>query len=139
MLDADVEVPSGLQHPRFVATPLTVANAAIDYAAYMASPEVIRTHSDGRWPVDGFTLLDDLALVAQHEADHVSRRAFTFVLLAPSQAEAFGCLYVNPLRDYLRRVQADPQVVEAFPPATAMVTFWPSRHRTGGGCSGSSA
>jgi RimJ/RimL family protein N-acetyltransferase len=124
VLDADVSVPSGLKHPQFVATPLTTDVAALDYAAYMASPEVVQVHSDGRWPVDGFTLSDDLKLVTKHQADHESHRAFTFVLLAPSLSEALGCLYLNPLREYLSRVQADQQVIDAFPPASAMVTFW---------------
>lgn len=49
MLDQTVPIPTGLHHQRFVATPLTVETAALDYAAYMASPDVIRVHSDGQW------------------------------------------------------------------------------------------
>lgn len=124
MLDANVPVPFELKHPRFIATPLTTEIAALDYAAYMASPDVIRLHSDGRWPVEGFTLSDDLQQVADHQADHEGHRAFTFTLLDPSRAEALGCLYLNSLREYLRRVGADQGVVDAFPPASAMVTFW---------------
>lgn len=124
MIDVDAPVPAGLHHERFIAVPLTAEVAALDYAAYMASPEVIHTHSDGRWPVSGFTPADDLELVAQHQADHESHRAFTFVLLAASQTEALGCLYLNPLRDYLRRVQADSRLIDALPADSAMVTFW---------------
>jgi len=124
VIDADAPVPAGLHHELFIAVPLTTEVAALDYAAYMASPQVIRTHSDGRWPISDFTLLDDLELVAQHQADHESRCAFTFVLLTPSQNEALGCLYLNPLRDYLRRVHAETQLIDALPPASAMVTFW---------------
>ncbi|HEX6516743.1 MAG TPA: GNAT family N-acetyltransferase [Nocardioidaceae bacterium] len=124
MFDETAAVPSGLHHERFVATPLTADTAALDYASYMASPDVIRVHSAGRWPVEGFTLADDLELVAKHQADHENRRAFTFVLLAPSLSEALGCLYVNPLREYLRRAEADRRLLDAFPPASAMVTFW---------------
>lgn len=124
MLDANTPVPSTLPHSLFVATPLTTEVAALDYASYMASPEVIRVHSDGRWPVDGFTLSDDLELVAKHQADHESHRAFTFVLLAPSQTEALGCLYLNPLREYLQHAGAAPELLDAIAPASAMVTFW---------------
>jgi RimJ/RimL family protein N-acetyltransferase len=124
VFDANTPVPSDLKHARFVATPLTTDIAALDYAAYMASPDVIRVHSDGRWPVDGFTLSDDLELVAEHQADHDSHRAFTFALLAPSHTAGLGCLYLNSLRDYLSRVQAHPQLIDAFPPRSAMVTFW---------------
>jgi hypothetical protein len=88
VLDPGVVAPVELVHERFVATPLTVTNAALDHDAYMVSPDVIRVHSDARWPHHGFTLADDLQLVAKHEADHEARRAFTFVLLAPSKTEA---------------------------------------------------
>lgn len=116
-------VPSGLKHERFIATPLTLANAALDYASYLASPEVIRVHSDGRWPVEGFTFSDDLELVAQHHADHENHRAFTFPLLSPTRAESLGCLYLNPLREYLHRSEADPQLLDAVPSESAMVSF----------------
>lgn len=53
---AERDVPEKLSTPAFVLQPLGVAEAALDYAAYMASPDVIRRHSGGRWPVDGFTL-----------------------------------------------------------------------------------
>ena len=75
MFDARAPVPCRLEHPRFAALPLTRDTAALDYAAYMASPEVIRLHSDGRWSVEGFTFADDQELVARHEADHASRRS----------------------------------------------------------------
>jgi len=77
----------------------------------MASPDVIRTHSDGRWPLDGFTLAQDLALVEQHEIDHRAGRSFAFVLLTPSQDQAVGCVYLNPPPAQL-------------PTNSARITFW---------------
>lgn len=124
MLRDHADVPVELEHDRFVASPLTVANAPLDLEAYLASPDVIRTHSDGRWPTAGFTLEDDLELVARHQADHQDRRAFTFTLLAPSRDVATGCLYLNPLHDYLRRSGADAALLGEVPEAAAMVTFW---------------
>ncbi len=124
MFDPTATVPTMLAHDRFVAVPLTSATAALDYASYMASPDVIRVHSDGRWPTDEFTLEENLPLVAMHEADHLNRRAFTFVLLSPAGDEALGCLYLNPLGAYLQRSQADARLLDAVPGASAMVTFW---------------
>ena len=124
MFDETTTIPTGLHHDVFVAVPLTAATAPLDYAAYMASPEVIRVHSDGRWPVEGFTLADDLELVAQHQADHDARRAFAFVLLDPSLSEAWGCVYVNPLRAYLQRAEAESRLLDTIPEASGMVTFW---------------
>jgi RimJ/RimL family protein N-acetyltransferase len=124
VIDRQAVLPTALRHERFVAVPLTGTTAALDYSAYIASPDVIRTHSDGRWPVDGFTFAEDLELVAIHEDEHRSRRAFTFVLLNPSETEALGCLYLNPLRDYLVRTGAPRHVVDGTPRDSAMVTFW---------------
>jgi RimJ/RimL family protein N-acetyltransferase len=119
-----VPVPPGLVHPAFVASPLTTANVALDYAAYMASPDVIRVHSDGRWPAGEFTLEQDRDLAAAHQAAHEARRAFTFLLLDPAERECLGCLYLNPLRDYLRQAGAGPETLSCFHAASAMVTFW---------------
>lgn len=124
MLNDKDTVPEGLRHDRFLATPLNRSTAALDYASYMASPDVIRAHSDGRWPVEGFTFSDDLKLIAMHEDDRESRRAFAFALLNPSETEALGCLYVNPLREYLLRADAPRELIDETPSASAMVTFW---------------
>jgi RimJ/RimL family protein N-acetyltransferase len=124
VLDRRTAVPTALRHPAFVATPLTTDLAPLDYAAYMASPDVINRHSDGRWQVAGFTLDDDVELIAQHQADHESNRAFTFSLLDPTESHALGCLYLNSLHGYLERVGAAAEVLTAIPTAAAMVTFW---------------
>jgi RimJ/RimL family protein N-acetyltransferase len=124
VLAEDALVPRGLQHPRFVAVPLTADVAALDYAAYLASPDVVRVHSDGRWPVDGFTLAEDLEQVERHWRDHQAHRAFAFTFLTPSRSEGLGCLYLNPLRDYLGRAGAGAELLDLLPAASAMVTFW---------------
>ena len=123
------EVPVELRHERFVARPLTRDLVALDHAAYTASPDVIRLHSGGRWPVEGFTLEEDRRLIAQHEADHTARRAFAFLLLDTSESEALGCVYLNPFHEYLSAVGADRATRAAFPPESAMVTFWVRQDR----------
>ncbi|GAB3429181.1 GNAT family N-acetyltransferase [Flindersiella endophytica] len=109
MLPAGAQPPPELVHSAFVATPLTAELVDLDLAAYLASPDVIRVHSDGRWPVDGFTREQDAKLIARHEADHRAGTAFTFVLLDPARSTGLGCLYLNPLRSDDR---------------TPRVTFW---------------
>lgn len=106
-----VVAPTDCRSETFIVEPLTTANAELDYECYMASPDVIRTHSDGRWPVSGFTLADDIAMAATHEIDHQAGRSFAFVLVTPSRNQALGCVYVNPLP-----VQ--------MPSIKAVVTFW---------------
>ncbi|MGD9958599.1 hypothetical protein [Nocardioides sp.] len=124
MLNARTRAPHGLVRTAFIATPLTTDLVEPDYNAYMASPEVIGAHSDGRWPIDGFTLDDNRALVAIHQADHEAGRAFTYLLMNPTRTQSLGCLYLNPLRDYLVRVGAAPETLQQFPAESAMVTFW---------------
>ena len=109
MLAGSEPIPGELVHHAFVATPLTAALLELDYATYMASPDVIQVHSDGRWPVDGFTREEDARLIARHEADHRARTAFTFLLVDPTRTTGRGCLYINPLTPGDR---------------TARVTFW---------------
>ena len=124
LLLAPDEAPAQLTTSTFTTSPLTLDNLELDYAAYMASPDVIRIHSDGRWPVDGFSLSEDRDLVEVHQADHRAGRAFTFLLLTPDGTESLGCLYLNPLHGYLDRVDAPADVHELFPGTSAMVTFW---------------
>jgi hypothetical protein len=124
VLSSSASVPAGLVHPAFVAVPLSTANVELDYAAYMASPAVIRVHSDGRWPVDEFTLEQDRSQAAAHHAAHQARRAFTFLLLDPSQSQSLGCFYLNPLREYVRRAGASAKTLDAIPRASGMATFW---------------
>ncbi len=124
LLSPGHQAPTLLTAADFVATPLTAEYAELDHAAYVASTDVIAAHSDGRWPVDGFTVEDDLRLIARHRADHTAGEAFTFLLLDPARTEALGCLYVNPLHEYLARVGAAAATVAAFPAATGMVMFW---------------
>lgn len=124
MLDADAAVPDELVHPEFVVQQLTADLAELDFESYKASPDVISIHSDGRWPVTGFSLSDELAQVSQHQADHDARRAFTFALLSPNRQKALGCLYVNPLREFLDRAGVAEDTMKCVPPASAMVTFW---------------
>jgi RimJ/RimL family protein N-acetyltransferase len=124
-----------LRHPAFIATPLTTELTDLDFDAYLASPEVIRVHSDGRWPIDGFTRDEDRRQIAKHQADHEAGRAFTFLLLDPSRREAVGCLYLNPLHDYLQRTGADQETMDRFPDGTMMVTYWIRQDRQGSGLS----
>jgi RimJ/RimL family protein N-acetyltransferase len=124
-----------LRRPAFIATPLTTELIELDFDAYMASPEVIRVHSDGRWPTGGFTRDDDRRLIARHQADHEARRAFTFLLLDPARREAVGCLYLNPLHDYLVRTGASKATMRRFPAGTMMVTYWIRQDRRGSGLS----
>jgi RimJ/RimL family protein N-acetyltransferase len=122
---ADRPIPDTLRTPTFVLRPLNVAVASIDYEAYMASPDVIRVHSGGRWPVDGFTLEDERRELTEHERRHRERRDFAFVLLTPDEATGLGCVYILPLLPFLRRYAANnARLLAQSTDASAIVTFW---------------
>lgn len=125
---ADQAVPQTLRTPTFILRQLRQAEAAIDYEAYMASPDVIRTHSGGRWQVDSFTLAQEQHELALHEARHHARQDFAFVLLTPDETKGLGCVYVLPLMPFLRHVAAPAALLAEVSDATAIVTFWVRQH-----------
>jgi len=63
-------IPAGLSAPSFIIEPLQESHAALDYEAYISSPDVIRIHSAGRWPTKDFTLQEDRLLLAGHYERH---------------------------------------------------------------------
>ncbi len=126
---ADHAVPETLRTPTFVLRPLRVAEAGRDYAAYMSSPEVIRVHSGGHWPVAGFTLADEERELAHHEARHRAKQDFAFILLTPDGTTGLGCVYLLPLLPVLHRGAAPPALLAEVRDATAIVTFWVRQDR----------
>jgi RimJ/RimL family protein N-acetyltransferase len=117
-------VPAELVTPVCIARPLTATDAALDHAAYSASPDTIRIHSGGRWPIADFSVADNREMATQHEQEHRDRRNFTFLLLTRNQAESLGCVYLLPLVPFLQRAQVAAAEVARFSPTTALVTFW---------------
>jgi hypothetical protein len=119
----DVAIPAGLRDEGFDLRPLRAADAALDHEAYVASPAVISAHSGGRWPTVGFRIEENMPLASQHEADHLARRAFTFLIVTQDGSQSLGCLYLMPLVPYLQRVQVSPEVTGVVPASSAMVTL----------------
>lgn len=128
---ADHAVPDTLRTPTFLLRPLRVAEAARDYEAYMASPDVIRVHSGGHWPVAGFTLADEQRELAQHEARHRAKQDFAFILLTPDETTGLGCVYLLPLLPVLHHGGAPAALLDEVTAATAIVTFWVRQDRQG--------
>ncbi len=121
---ADQAVPQTLRTPTFLLRQLRQAEAAIDYEAYMASPDVIHMHSGGRWQVEGFTLAQEEHELALHEARHRARQDFAFILLTPDATKGLGCVYILPLMPFLRHVAAPTALLAEVSDATAIITFW---------------
>ena len=121
---ADQAVPQTLRTPTFVLRQLRQAEAAIDYEAYMTSPDVIHRYSGGCWQVDGFTLAQEQHELALHERRHHARQDFAFILLTPDETKGLGCVYVLPLMPFLRHFAAPPALLAEASDATAIITFW---------------
>ena len=96
LLPPGTPVPERLEGPEFTAVPLTPALAELDHEAYTGSPEVIRVHSDERWPVEGFTVAEDAGLAAAHLADHELRPSFAYLLLDPPGERALRVRLPQP-------------------------------------------
>jgi RimJ/RimL family protein N-acetyltransferase len=128
---ADRAVPQTLDTSTFSLRQLDTSQAAIDYAAYMASPDVIRWHSGGRWSVDGFTLDQEQEQLAMHEERHRARQDFAFILLTPDQKHGLGCVYMLPLLPFLRRAATSAALLAQATETSAMITFWLRQARLG--------
>jgi hypothetical protein len=95
----------------------------------MASRERLPWRSAGQWPRAGFTLAENHADLAQHEAEHQARAAFTYTVLNPDETECLGCLYCYPLRRTLASYGAPPPAIAAAGEDAAEASFWVRQDR----------
>jgi hypothetical protein len=101
--------------------PLRIELLDVDTAAYVASPEAIRSHSASLWPTDGFTADQNRELVARHEAEHANGEAFAYSILANDRSREYGCAYLRRLAAFNRRTGT---VVHGPAGHSAITTFW---------------
>ena len=101
--------------------PLRTELLDLDTAAYLASPDAIRAHSAGSWPVEGFTTAANRELIARHEAEHDTGEAFAYSIPANDRRLEYGCAYLRRLADFCQRTGT---VIHAMPDEGAIATFW---------------
>ena len=104
--------------------PLTSTLAALDTAAYANSPHAIRRHSAGRWPTEGFTLAQNLTLIARHQEEHLAGEAFAYSLLNVARDLEIGCAYLRPLTAFQRRTGTRLLGLPPDRAGAAIATFW---------------
>lgn len=127
----DAPVPARLVTNEFLLRMLSASDAALDYEAVMASKDILRLRSQGRWPHEGFTLEENLADLREHEAEFHARTSFTYTVMNPAQTQCLGCVYIYPLEAILRRAQASEDDIAAqVADDTAEVSFWARQDRT---------
>src|SRR5579871_1195248 len=116
-------VPAELRTPDFLLRMLRATDVELDYDAVMASQEMLLVKSGGRWPVAGFSLVDNLKDLQQHEQDHQERTSFTYTVMNPTETECLGCVYIRPLAKLLEYVGAR-EALATVGDDEAEVRFW---------------
>ena len=90
------EVPVTLETDRFRLRMLSVDDVEKDYEAVMESGELLRAHSGGSWPREGFTLQENLADLKRHQREFEQREAFAYTVVSLDESRVLGCVYINP-------------------------------------------
>jgi hypothetical protein len=93
----DAPVPTELRMPECFLRMLRATDVELDYAAVMASQEMLRAKSGGRWPRPDFTIEENLADLQEHEADFQQRSGFTYTVMTLDETQCLGCVYIYPL------------------------------------------
>jgi hypothetical protein len=125
----DAPVPRELRTAEFLLRPLRATDAALDYDAVMASRERLLRRSAGQWPRAGFTLAENRADLAQHEAEFHARLAFAYTMMNPDETECLGCVYLYPLRHTLERYGAPADAIAAAAEGEVEASFWVRQDR----------
>jgi hypothetical protein len=122
-------VPSELRTDEVWLRMLRATDTPLDYDAVMASQAMLLIHSGGTWPIDGFSLADNLHDLEGHERDHHARTAFTYTVMNTDASQCLGCVYIKPLEHLLAWHQAPEAVQAQVGDDAAVVTFWVRQSR----------
>jgi GNAT superfamily N-acetyltransferase len=128
----EANVPDRLQADEFYLRPLTVDDVELDYAALMASKEMLRRWGGRGWPADDFTLGDNLKDLEDHQGEHRQGKAFTYTVMNTRRPECLGCVYIEPLSKHLALDNAPDTYTEAGD-YRASVRFWVTEPRRADG------
>jgi len=118
------DVPARLVCEDVLIRPIRASDAEADYQALISSREMLRVWDQSDWPADDFTIDENRAELAEHEADHQARTAFTFTVMDRAEQRCLGCVYLYALGPILEQLgvpaadRADVNEPEAY------VTFW---------------
>ena len=128
--DPAAPVPGGLTTEEFVLRPIRADDAALDHAALMETRVDLRRWEQSNWPADDFTVEANREDLAGLERRHAERRAFTYTVFDPGDAECLGCVYVFPISaTFLARSTVLPLGDRVWADVDAVVYFWVRRSR----------
>jgi hypothetical protein len=121
---SEAPVPEGLRNAEFMLRMLRATDVELDYDAVISSREQLLIRSGRDWPVEGFSLAENLADLQHHEQEHLERKAFTYTVMNPTETECLGCIYINPLARLLERLQTSGQAINNVQEPAAYISFW---------------
>jgi len=93
----DFRLPERFQAVEFIFRPLRASDVELDFDAVISSSRMLRAWSQSEWPIDGFTIEENLADLQRHEREHREKSAFTFTIMNPEETLCLGCIYLSPL------------------------------------------
>lgn len=112
--------PTHLRTTSFLLRPLRATDNILDYAAMCDRWETQAWIAAG----NEFTPQINLTALLRHEQEHVTRQAFTFIILNPAETHSLGCLYLAPLLPLLQKGDAENSLHEEYTAQDAAVRFW---------------
>jgi len=82
---------------------------------------------------DDITFAQNAEDLRYHERQHRDRQAFTFTTMNLDESECLGCIYINPLREFVDQASRNDQDMSVLSEIGAHVSFWvrTSRHPDG--------
>jgi hypothetical protein len=124
-------VPPMHQTNNFTFRPLSPKYTALDFEALMATKTVLRQWSNSPWPNDDFTLEANRADLQRHDDEFRNNVAYAYTVLNPQESRVEGCVYLNPLRQFLGWVDAPEAITTQVAAGEAHMGFWIRGDRLG--------
>ena len=91
----DFVVPPVFETEYFRLRMLSVDDVEKDYEAVMETQERFLALGYD-WPREGFTLVENLTDLEQHQQEFLRREAFAYTVVSLDESRVLGCVYINP-------------------------------------------
>ena len=95
----DFIIPKVFENERFRLRMLSVNDVEKDYEAVMESRVLLHKMFGGPWPIEGFTLEENLADLERHQKEFLNRDAFAYTVVSLDESKVLGCIYINPPKE----------------------------------------
>ena len=117
-------VPPMHQTANFIFRPLSPHYTELDFEALMATKTVLRQWSNSPWPEDDFTLEANRADLQRHDEEFHNNEAYAYTVLNLEESRVDGCVYLQPLQQFLGEVDAPTEITGQVAPDEATMAFW---------------